>query len=118
MFKLVDDNGMIQNISEVIHRECKNLVRDKNKSSIQVDKQTGSHSASATSISLLENISGQLGMCRHNNPWAHVYCTINQWPTGHVQTQQSMGSCLLYNESVANWACADTTIHGLMFIVQ
>ena len=67
---------------------------------------------------IVQWISGQLGMCRHNNPWAHVYCTMNQWPTGHVQTQQSMGTCLLYNESVANWACADTTIHGLMFIVQ
>ena len=32
---------------------------------------------------------------------------MNQWLTGHVQIQQSMGSCLLYNESVANWACAD-----------
>ena len=39
---------------------------------------------------------------------------MNQWPTGHVQTQQSMGSCLLYNKSMANWACADTTIHGLI----
>ena len=34
VFKLVDYNdedGMIQNISEAIHRECKNLVHDKNK---------------------------------------------------------------------------------------
>ena len=64
MFKLVDDNddnGMNQNISEAIHRECKNVVHDKNKHSIQVDKQTGSHSASATSISLLENLS--------DDPW-------------------------------------------------
>ena len=67
---------------------------------------------------IVQWISGQLGMCRDNNPWAHVYCTMNQWPTGHVQTQQSMDSCLLYNESVANWACAETTIHGLKFIVQ
>ena len=34
VFKLVDNNdadGMIQNISKAIHRECKNLVHDKNK---------------------------------------------------------------------------------------
>ena len=67
---------------------------------------------------IVQWVSGQLGMCRHNNPWAHVCCTMNQWPTGHVQTKQSMGSCLLYNKSVANWACADKTIHGIMFIVQ
>ena len=63
MFKLVDDNddnGMIQSISEAIHRECKNLVRDKNKYSIQVDKQTGSNSVSASGISLLENLSDDL----------------------------------------------------------
>ena len=61
MFKLVDDNddeGMIQNISKAIHRKCKNLIHDKNKYSIRVDKQTGINSVSATSISLLENLSG------------------------------------------------------------
>ncbi len=63
VFKLVDDNdnGMIQNISKAIHRECKNLVHDKNKYTIRVDKQTGINSVSATLISLLENLS--------DNPW-------------------------------------------------
>ena len=64
VYKLVDDNdynGMIQSISEAIHRECKNLVHDKNKHSIWIDKQTGSNSASATCISLLENLS--------DDPW-------------------------------------------------
>ena len=56
VFKLVDDNdddGMIQNISKAIHRECKNLVHDKNKYTIRVDKQTGINSVSATIISVL-----------------------------------------------------------------
>ena len=60
VFKLVDDNdddGMIQNISKAIHREYKNLVHDKNKYTIRVDKQTGINSVSATLISLLENLS-------------------------------------------------------------
>ena len=51
VFKLVednDDNGMIQNISKAIQRECKNLVHDKNKYTIRVDKQTGINSVSAT----------------------------------------------------------------------
>ena len=58
VFKLVDDNddeGMIQNISKAIHRECKHLVHDKNKNTIRVDKQTGINSGSATLISLLGN---------------------------------------------------------------
>ena len=44
LFKLVDgndDDGMIQNISKAIHRECKNLLHDKNKYTNRVDKQTG-----------------------------------------------------------------------------
>ena len=64
VFKLVDDNdddGMIQNISKAIHEECKNLVHDKNKYTIRIDKQTGIKSVSATLISLLENMS--------DNPW-------------------------------------------------
>ena len=64
VFKLVDDNdddGMIQNISKAIPRECKHLVHDKNKYTIRVDKQTGINSVSATLISLLENLS--------DNPW-------------------------------------------------
>ena len=83
MFKLVDDNddnGMIQSISEAIHRDCKNLVRDKNKYSIQVDKQTGSHSASATSISLLENLS--------DDPWFKLpSIVIGNIITGAVTNQ-------------------------------
>ena len=49
--KLVDDNdddGMIQNISKAIYRECKNLVHDKNQHTIRIDKQTGINSVSAT----------------------------------------------------------------------
>ena len=64
VFKLVDDNdddGMIPNISKAIHEECKNLVHDKNKYTIRIDKQTGIKSVSATLISLLENMS--------DNPW-------------------------------------------------
>ena len=64
VFKLVDDNdddGMIQNISKAIHRECKNHVDDKNKYTIWVDKQTGIKSVSAALISLLENLS--------DDPW-------------------------------------------------
>ena len=44
VFKLVDDNdddGLIQNISKAIHRECKNLLHDQNRYTIRVDKQTG-----------------------------------------------------------------------------
>ena len=44
-----------------IHRECKNRVHDKNKYTIQVDKQTVISSLSATLISLLENLS--------DDPW-------------------------------------------------
>ena len=54
MFKRVDDNdddGMIQN-SKAIHRECKQLVHDKNKHTIRVDKQTGINSVSVTLFSL------------------------------------------------------------------
>ena len=64
VFKLVDDNdddGMIQNICKAIRRECKNLVHDKNKYTIRIDKQTGINSVSATLTSLLENMS--------DNPW-------------------------------------------------
>ena len=64
MFKLVDDNDddrMIQNISKAIHRECKNLVHDKNKYTTRVDKQTRINSVSTTLISLLENLS--------DDPW-------------------------------------------------
>ena len=71
MFKLVDDNddnGMIQNISKAIHRECKNHVHDKNQYRIQVDKQTGSNSVSATYISLLENLS--------DDPWFKLPSTV------------------------------------------
>ena len=64
VFKLVDNNdddGMIQNISKAINKECKNLVHDKNKCTIWVDKQTWINSVSATIISLLENLS--------DDPW-------------------------------------------------
>ena len=60
VFQLIDDNdddGMFQNISKAIHRECKNLVHDKNKYTIRRDKQTGINSVSATLISLIENLS-------------------------------------------------------------
>ena len=63
VFKLVDDNdddGMIQNISKVIQRESKNLVHDKNKYTIWVDKQTGINSVKATLISPLENLSDDI----------------------------------------------------------
>ena len=71
VFKLVDDNdddGMIQNISKAIHEECKNLVHDKNKYTIRIDKQTGINSVSATLISLLENMS--------DNPWFKLPSTV------------------------------------------
>ena len=63
VFKLVDDNdddGMIQNISKVIHRKCKNLVHDKKKYTIRVDKQTGINYVKATLTSLLENLSDDI----------------------------------------------------------
>ena len=80
VFKLVDDNdddGMIQNISKAIHRECKHLVHDKNKYTIQVDKQTGINSVSATLISLLENLS--------DSPWFKLPSIV----IGNIITVQS-----------------------------
>ena len=88
VFKLVDDNdddGMVQNISKSIHRECKNLVHDKNKYTIQVDKYRGINSVSATLISLLGNLS--------DDPWfklpsmllgisSQVYKLVNTTQTG------------------------------------
>ena len=60
----VCSNLNIQSISKAIHRECKNLVHDKNKYTIHVDKQTGINSVSATLISLLENLS--------DDPWFNL----------------------------------------------
>ncbi len=115
VFKLVDDNdddGMIHNISKAISRECKNLVHDKNKYTIRVDKQTGINSVSATLISLLENLS--------DDPWFKlssivirkiITSAVTNQPTplqiGHgvtlgkkrlVQQIHDLGICCSYDE--------------------
>lgn len=43
VFRLVDDDDdfMIKNISQTIHREYKNVVSDKDKYTIRVDRQMG-----------------------------------------------------------------------------
>ena len=59
VFKLVDDSdddGMIQNISKAIRKECKNLVHDKNKYTIRVDKQTGVNSVSNPYLSVRKSV--------------------------------------------------------------
>ena len=50
VFKVLedDDDGMIQNISKAIFKECKHLVHNKHEYTIRVDKQTGINSVSAT----------------------------------------------------------------------
>ncbi len=60
VFKVLDDNdddGMIQNISKAILKECKHLVHNKDECTIRVDKQTGIDFVSATLMSLLESLS-------------------------------------------------------------
>ncbi len=52
-----DDDGMIQNISKAILKECKHLVHNKDEYTIRVDKQTGINFVSATLMSMLESLS-------------------------------------------------------------
>ena len=76
VFKLIDDNdddGMIQNISKAIHRECKNLMHDKNKYTIQVDKQTGINSVSAALISMLKFVRRSLVQTAINSYWEYYH---------------------------------------------
>ena len=41
VLKVLEDNGMIQDISKAILKECKHIVHNKDVYTIRVDKQTG-----------------------------------------------------------------------------